>query len=87
MSISGHKRTSPGLKLAAYTGGHWGKRVIESSGISRLDVWLKLEGELGPLSFRSFSSAVAVHMGALLCKDSPSAFPSAAVPCGFLPPA
>lgn len=81
MSTSGHKRSFTGLELAAYTWNHWGKGMIESSGISRLDVQLKLEGESVSLGFFAFSSAVCSVRGALPCKDSPLAAPPLSFVC------
>lgn len=81
MSISGHK-TFPGMKLATYTWNRWGKGVIESSGISPLDVQLKLEEELGPLSFFPVSSAVCSAHGGITLQRFPFSR-SATDPCGF----
>ena len=80
MSISGYKRTCPGLKLAAYTWNCWGKGVTESAGISLLEVQLELEGELGLLSY--FSPAVCSAHGGITLQRFPSSS-SATVPCGF----
>ena len=65
VSISGHERPSPGIKLVLYTQNHQGKGVIESSGICPFDVQLKLEGESGPLG-SPFHLQFAVHMGATI---------------------
>lgn len=82
MSVSGHERTSPGLTLAVYTWNHWGKGVIEFSGVSPLDIWLELEGVSGPLSFFSFSSAVCSAHGGITLQRFPVSS-SATVPSVF----
>lgn len=81
MSISGHERSFTGLELAAYTRNRWGKGIIESSGISPLDVQLKPKGESVSLGFFAFSSAVCSVRGALPCKDSPLAAPPLSFVC------
>lgn len=81
-SNSGPERTSPGLKLAVYTWNYWGKGVTETSGLSPLDVWLKLEGESSPLSFFSFSCAVCSVYGDITLQQFPFSSP-ATVPYVF----